>query len=113
MISIGEEMNKQSARPSARMKLTKLPASRTALSNSAEPPLRTSIRTCRRCQISSGSMVMTRRADRQNDTSHAGRSIRRTITPAVLKAVAATTANSTPSRAELGGAVDVFIEAKM
>jgi hypothetical protein len=56
---------------------------------------------------------MTRRAERQNETSHEGRSICRTITPAVLKTVAATTANSTPSRAELGGAVDVFIETKM
>ena len=58
-------------------------------------------------------MVMTSRAERQNDTSQAGRSIRRTMTPAVLKTAAATTANSTPSRVELGGAVDVFIETKM
>jgi hypothetical protein len=58
-------------------------------------------------------MVTTRRAERQNETSQAGRSICRTITPAVLKTVAATTANSTPRRAELGRAADVFIEARM
>jgi predicted alpha/beta-fold hydrolase len=54
-------------------------------------------------------MVTTRRADRQNDTSQAGRSIRRTMTPAVLKTWRQTTAKSTPSRAELGRAGDVFI----
>ncbi len=80
------------ARPSARMKLTKLPASSTALISSARPALRESIRMARRCQIINGNIVTTSNALRQNDTSHAGRSMRRTMTPAVLKAIAALTA---------------------
>ena len=91
------------ARPSARMKATKLPASSSALNRRARPALRTSIHTPRRCQKSSGNIVATSRAERQNDTSQAGRSMRRTMTPAVLKTAAAPTAYATPSRAELCG----------
>jgi hypothetical protein len=89
------------ASPSARMNATMLPASATALANNARPALRTSIRTTRRCQTSKGKIVATRRTERQKDTSHAGRSMRRTITPPVLNTVAAATAHRTPSAAEL------------
>ncbi|HZY54932.1 MAG TPA: hypothetical protein VFE73_16890, partial [Reyranella sp.] len=47
--------------------------------------------------------------ERQNDTSHAGSSTRRTITPAVLKAAAAATAQATPMAAELSPETCVFI----
>ena len=46
-------------------------------------------RSPRRCQNSSGSIVSIIRTERQNDTSHAGSSMRRTMTPAVLKTAAA------------------------
>src|SRR5262249_38676009 len=48
---------------------------------------------------SSGNIEATRRADRQKDTSHAGSSMWRTITPAVLKIIAAPTAQATPTAA--------------
>ena len=86
------------------MKATKLPASSSALSEQrrariadVDPARRGAART------SSGKIVATSRAERQNDTSQAGRSMRRTMTPAVLKTVAAPTAQATPSAAELCG----------
>ena len=48
-------------------------------------------------------------AERQNDTSQAGRSIWRTITPAVLKTAAAPMAYGAPSAAELCDGTGVFI----
>ena len=98
------------ARPRARMKLTKLPASSTALASNAQPAFRTSIDAPRRWRTRNGNIVATRNADRQNDTSHAGSSMRRTMTPAVLKIVAAATARTTPSAAtELREVARVFM----
>ena len=50
---------------------------------------RASISTPRRCHHRTGSIASVSRAERQNDMSQAGRSIWRTMTPAVLKMVAA------------------------
>ena len=97
------------ARPSARMKATMLPASAMPLATSDAPPLRTAIQVSRRCQSSRGAMASIIRIERQNDTSHAGSSTRRTITPAVLKAAAAPTAQATPMAPELSPENCVFM----
>jgi len=83
------------------MKAIMLPAIPIALANSAPPELRASIHTSRRRQISSGRIVMVIRADRQNDTSHAGRSICRTRRPPVLNTTAAVMAQAAPTALEL------------
>src|SRR5438093_9642539 len=93
------------------MNATMLPASTSALATSDGPALRTSIQTARRSHTSRGKIVATSRTDRQNDTSHAGRSMRRTRTPPVLKTAAAPTAHSTPS-VELCRWSGVFISAQ-
>src|SRR3954470_5287607 len=98
------------ARPSARMKAIMLPASAAALANSAPPPLRMSIQVARHCHSISDTMAISIRIERQNDTSHAGSSTRRTITPAVLKAAAALTAQRAPTRPELSPGFRVFMD---
>src|SRR5688572_14385950 len=97
------------ASPKARMKAMKQPDSITALANRAPPAFRMSIQLLRRVQISNGKIVASSRIDRQNDTSHAGRSMRRTIMPAVLNTAAAATAQATPMAPELSPEVRVFI----
>src|SRR6185312_945816 len=91
------------------MKAIMLPARQAALANSAPPLLRISIQVARDCHSISGTTAINIRIDRQNDTSHAGSSTRRTITPAVLKAAAAPTAQSAPSMLELSAFAGVFI----
>ena len=81
----------------------KLPDRTSALKKSDGPALRMSCPIARRCQKRSGNIVASNSTERQNETSHADISMRRTMTPAVLNNVAALTANSTPSAAELDG----------
>src|SRR6202012_1122039 len=86
-----------------------LPARQAALANNAPPLLRMSIQVARDCHSISGTTASSIRIERQNDTSHAGSSTRRTITPAVLKAAAAPAAQSPPSMLELSTGAGVFI----
>src|SRR5579883_248343 len=96
------------AAPNARMKAIMLPARAAALANSAPPLFRMSIQLARDCHSISGTTASSIRIERQKDTSHAGRSTRRTITPAVLNAAAAPMAQSAPSMLELSAFAGVF-----
>src|SRR4029079_13852488 len=69
------------------------------LANTARAALPRSTSTTPRCSKSSGNIEATRNAERQNDTSHAGSSMWRTMTPAVLKIVAAPIAQARPTAA--------------